>query len=227
MSSDSTNPIRAAMEAQNKTQADVATALGVSRQAVQKWTTGAPPTVANLKRLARFLGVSVASLTGENEQPFHPVDSFTETHREGWTIVPVLDAYGGCSLIGAFSQTGEIIGSVEFADSFLLASPGVVGSITKDRFCMVSPTADSMEPTIGKYDHCLVDRKQCEIRGDGIYWIQIEGTYFLKRVAMNYDRSITLLSDNPRYPPQVVPRDVMDTACVIGRVIRTVGIKDA
>ena len=38
MSTDSTNPIRAAMLAQNKTQADVAAALGVSRQAVQKWT---------------------------------------------------------------------------------------------------------------------------------------------------------------------------------------------
>lgn len=81
MSTDSTNPIRAAMLAQNKTQADVAAALGVSRQAVQKWTTGTPPTLANLKRLARFLGVPVASLTGDDEKPFHPVDSFTETHR--------------------------------------------------------------------------------------------------------------------------------------------------
>lgn len=227
MSTDSLNPIRAAMLAQKKTQADVAAALGVSRQAVQKWCTGTPPTLSNLKRLAQYLGTTVAALAGDEEPQYQPVDSFTEVHGEGWTVVPVVDAYGGCSIIGAFAQTGEIIGAVEFSDAFLSASPGVVGGLSKDRFCLVSPTGDSMEPTIGKYDHCLVDKRQCEIRGDGIYWIQIEGTYFLKRVAVHFDRSITLISDNPRYPPQTVPRDVVDTACVIGRVIRTLGIKDA
>lgn len=227
MSADSANPIRAAMQARNKTQADVAMALGVTRQAVQKWQSGTPPTLTNLKRLAQYLGTTVATLTGEEEPQYRPLDSFSVTHGEGWTIVPVIDAYGGCSTIGAFAQTGEMIGAVEFSDSFLSASPGVVGSITKERFCLVSPIGDSMEPTIGRYDHCLIDMRQCEIRGDGIYWLQIEGTYFLKRVAVNYDRSITLLSDNPRYPPQPVPRDILDSARVIGRVIRTLGIKDA
>lgn len=56
MSADSTNPIRAAMEAQNKTQADVATALGVSRQAVQKWTTGGTPDTRELEALSAILG---------------------------------------------------------------------------------------------------------------------------------------------------------------------------
>lgn len=80
MSTDSLNPIRAAMLAQKKTQADVAAALGVSRQAVQKWCTGTPPTLSNLKRLAQYLGTTVAALAGDEEPQYQPVDGFTEVH---------------------------------------------------------------------------------------------------------------------------------------------------
>lgn len=226
----STSPIQEAISAKGKTHAQVAEAIGVSRQAVQKWANGTAPTLDNLKKLSRYLGVSVSALSGESQEKdddFQLIDSFTTLHGDGWTVVPLIDAYGGCSCVGAFAQTGEVIGAVEFSDSFLLASPGVTGSITKDRFRLVAAYGDSMEPTIGKYDHCLIDLHQNQIRGDGIYWIQIDGSYFLKRIAKNYDGSITLISDNVRYPSQVVPKAVVDTSNVIGRVIRIVGLKDA
>ena len=229
------NPIQAAIAAKKLTQAQVAEALGVTRQAVQKWISGTPPTLTNLKKLSAYLGLSVAVLSGESEAPdgggndreYSLIDRSSQLHGEGWTIVNVIDAYGGCSLIGACEQSGEVIGAVEFADGFLLSSHGVVGRITPERFKLIKPSGDSMEPTIQKMDHCLVDTFQNEIRGDGIYWIQIEGTYFLKRIARNFDRSITLISDNSRYPAQVVPREVMDTATVIGRVVRVIGFHDA
>ena len=59
-------PISLAIERKGLTHEQVAQALGVSRQAVTRWASGAAPTLSNLRRLAELLGVSVSLLTGEN-----------------------------------------------------------------------------------------------------------------------------------------------------------------
>lgn len=218
--------IRALLERKGKSQQEVADALGVTKQAVGKWVRGEAISLDNLRRLARYLDVSISELCGDEPAVYHKVDSFTEREQEGWTLVPVLDAYGGCASMGAFEQTGEVIGSVSFNDSFLQTLPGVVGSIQAERFCLVQAIGDSMVPTIGRYDHCLVDRAQTQVWCDGIYWLQIGGTYYIKRVAKNYNGSLTLLSDNTAYPPQPVPREDLDSAQVLGRVVRIISIRD-
>lgn len=54
-------PISLAIERKGLTHEQVAQALGVSRQAVTRWASGAAPTLSNLRRLAELLGVSVSS----------------------------------------------------------------------------------------------------------------------------------------------------------------------
>lgn len=62
------NNIREAMQAKGLTQQQVAEHLGVSRQAVQRWCQGFPPSTDRLNALATFLGVTVGYLTGSEKQ---------------------------------------------------------------------------------------------------------------------------------------------------------------
>lgn len=223
-----TTAIKQAIERSNHNVSDIARRLDVSPQAVRKWMSGSLPSVDNLKKLASLLGVRPSALIDDDAPAsFRCMDSFTSPHGDGWTLVSVLDASGGCAAVGTFEQTGEVIGLVEFSDAYLRAAPGVTGRICAERFCLVEPVGDSMEPTIGRYDHCLIDTAQNVIRSDGIYWLQIDGQFFLKRIARNFDKTLTLISDNPRYPAQVIPQAVAETAVVIGRVIRIVSLRDA
>ena len=81
------SPIAVAMRKKGLTQDQVAKSLGVSRQAVQKWTAGGDSTVSNLKKLAAVLGVSVAYLTGEAE------DDKSSVQRVSDPSIPPPDGY--------------------------------------------------------------------------------------------------------------------------------------
>jgi transcriptional regulator with XRE-family HTH domain len=61
--------LQLALEKSNKTQADLARALGVSRGTVSRWFKGEgePETVERLKQLATELGTSLAALVGEED----------------------------------------------------------------------------------------------------------------------------------------------------------------
>lgn len=76
-----------------------------------------------------------------------------------------------------------------------------------------------MLPTIQRKAVCLIDTKQNRITTDAIYCIQADNNLFIKRVLRNFDGSITLISDNKKYPPQVVQRELLASAKVLGRVV--------
>lgn len=65
----------------------------------------------------------------------------------------------------------------------------------------------------------LVDTHQTEARGDGIYVFVNGDDVFIKRVQINLNRSLTLISDNASYPPTTLSRDELDGAHIHGRVI--------
>lgn len=199
--------------------ADVAKALGVSRQAVQQWATKGSPTVKNLARLAEFLGVTPGQVTGAepyDQAPYSRTDA-REASRSDWTLVPILDATGSCGP-GSPSSSGQTIGAVEFSDDFLRSLPGVFG-IREDQFELVFCSGDSMSPTIVPGGLVLVDTHQTEIQGDGIYVFINGEDVFIKRLQINLDRTLTLISDNPKYHPQTLSRDELDGAHVHGRVV--------
>lgn len=76
-----------------------------------------------------------------------------------------------------------------------------------------------MEPTILDRAFALVDGNQTRITADGIYCIQSFGQIFLKRVQRNVSGTLTMISDNPRYSPEAIDRDAIDSMTIIGKVI--------
>ncbi|VVP89606.1 hypothetical protein PS918_03102 [Pseudomonas fluorescens] len=69
---------------------------------------------------------------------------------------------------------------------------------------MVTGWGQSMAPTIKHRDPLLVDVSVREFAGDGIYMFSWEGHLYIKRLQWLGDEQITMLSDNPRHPPQAI-----------------------
>ena len=69
---------------------------------------------------------------------------------------------------------------------------------------MVTGWGQSMAPTIKHRDPLLVDISIREFAGDGIYMFSWDGHLYIKRLQWLGDEQITMLSDNPRHPPQTI-----------------------
>lgn len=211
-------PISLAIERKGLTHKQVAQALGVSRQAVTRWASGAAPTLSNLRRLAELLGVSVSLLTGENivviDEKGEPSSRVEET--SDLVLIPVLDVYGSC---GGGGNPGDDLSPVQLigvSPSAASSWPGVTGV---NNLHIIHTLGDSMEPTLKRGSSAVIDKNQTTILADGIYCLQAETRIFIKRVQVNIDGSLTLLSDNKMYPPQTIPREIADTITVVGRLV--------
>lgn len=208
-------PLSNLMDERGITQQELADAIGVSRQAVQKWRMGNPITLSNLKKLSNYLGVSVGVLTGETTSG--DIVRAEGTTPDGYTRIPVYDVFGGCDPSGNSSQAPSVItGFLDFANWFLRSLPGVT---SVGRLQIINSVGDSMEPTIADRSLAVVDRNQQSILADGVYCLRVGEQLFIKRVQRNLNGSVTLISDNPRYQPATISAGELENAEVIGRVI--------
>ena len=123
------NNIREAIKSRGMTQEQVAKLLGVSRQAVQKWCTGSPPTVQNLTSLASILGVTVGYLSGtESSKDVQFVqDIRSPIVGDDFIRVPVLDVSGACAgdVVASNQDNAKIVSAVDFYRPFLRQQNGV------------------------------------------------------------------------------------------------------
>ncbi len=198
------------------TQSQLAQELGVSRQAVQFWSSGrSEPKGSNLAKYKEYLTAHEGA-DGNHETVYRRPER-GEDVEENWTRVPLLDVYGSCGGGGPSSRSDKIVEAIDFYTPFLRNLPGVIA--TEGAFELIHSSGDSMEPTIMRHAVCLVDRRQNVITSDSVYCIQAENQIFIKRVLRNFDGSITLLSDNQKYPPQNVKKELLENARVIGRVV--------
>lgn len=197
------------------TQSQVAKDLGVSRQAVQFWAAGrSEPKGTNLYK---FRAYALQDYDSKDPPTYRVADDRCDPVDDNWLRVNVLDVYASCGG-GTYGDAGDqIVGAIDFYKPFLRELPGV--SALHNDFDIIHSSGDSMAPTIQRKAICLIDKKQNQILDDAIYCLRTENNLFIKRVLRNFDGSITLISDNDRYPPQRVSKELLDNACVIGRVV--------
>lgn len=216
--------------------ATIARELKVSTQSAYAWANGSIPRIDRINELAKLFSVDPGwlaygyepeTISDEAEREIQKaierenvrrVDYYSEPPEDGWTRVPILDLCGSCGPDPTETPQGdEIIGEADFSNRFLRSLPGVIS--VNDNFAIITTKGDSMEPTIKRSGFCLVDRHQCDINLDGIFCLYAENSLYVKRIQLNLDRSLTLLSDNPHYPPQKIDRSLLDSATVVGRVV--------
>jgi SOS-response transcriptional repressor LexA len=77
---------------------------------------------------------------------------------------------------------------------------------------------DSMEDTIKDGDLLLVDTRIDRVTHDHIYIVVNQGFVLVKRLQLLLDGSMRVISDNPRYPVEVIPAHDLAQVHVRGRV---------
>ena len=88
-----------------------------------------------------------------------------------------------------------------------------------EHLALIECAGDSMEPTLLNGDELLVDTSPTNLRHGSIYILRVGGALLAKRVQPRLDGTVMILSDNPRYPPEIITPSEATPLDVIGEVL--------
>lgn len=192
-------------------------AVGKTPQQIGGMLTGSKSFGSRIAReLEAKLGLEPGVLDHQQDSDFVRISEIgRESERDGWFSIPLLNVEASCGY-GTEAGLISIVGGIDMAPDFLRTLPGVV---SPNGLHVVNAHGDSMEPTICDRAFCVVDTSQTRIMTDGIFCLMADGQLFTKRLQRNLDGSILMLSDNPRYQPQVIDKATLEQTTVIGRIV--------
>jgi len=182
---------------------------GVSRRMLDRYKLGTEPSLSAAARIAKALNVQLDALVGD-QNVSNRVTLDELVPLEG-VMVPLLSVVASAGN-GYGNHDVEIVDRLPFSRA-LLRDLGV--KVENASFIRVS--GDSMAPTINDGDVLLVDARYKSVRDDGIYVLVVSGDVRLKRVQRGIN-SITLISDNEKYAPEVLSAADADQLQVAGKV---------
>ena len=88
----------------------------------------------------------------------------------------------------------------------------------------IEARGDSMELTIRDGDLILIDINPDQSLETGkVYVIRVGDELQVKRLQHRLDGGVSVLSDNPRYAPELIPRAQLEQLHILGRVLWVVG----
>lgn len=117
---------------------------------------------------------------------------------------------------GSFPENEKVVDALAFKREWikneLKTSP--------KNLVLVTMTGESMEPTLGKDDVLLVDKKPGLFHSDGIFLVRAGDALLVKRLQFLPNSDMRISSDNPAYTPFFV-RPESDTTDfkIIGRIV--------
>ncbi len=120
---------------------------------------------------------------------------------------------------GAMLDGNEVVTMVKASTSGLRRRLGPTPHTGMANLRLVTAHGDSMRGTFEEGDLLLVDTGVNEVGADGVYVLRGPDALLVKRVQKRGDGSWLLLSDNPLYPPDPVPREARAQYRVLGRVL--------
>lgn len=163
--------------------------------------------------LAQFFGVQERELGGPMDISYkEPSDSQPGKAVRGraeWADIPRL-SFGASAGPGSVADAELPFDSFRFSRRWLREKgldPAMLSAIAVE--------GDSMEPLLRDGDEILVDRTLRPLR-DGIHVVRMGDLLLVKRVALSGAGMVSLISENPAYPPLEVSGDDIE---VIGRVV--------
>lgn len=201
--------IAQAREHAGMNQSELARALNVKPQAVQKWEAGGSPKHARLTEIAMALNVSVGYLIGDDATEPQP-----RTTQAG-LAVPLL------SNAASMGYGADTIADDVIADTMTLTPQFVhehVRPSKESALRFIHAYGDSMEPTLKSGDVLLVDTGIKDVKIDGIYVLRAHNRLFVKRVRQRMDGKFEISSDNPTHKTVDILNGDYEVA-VMGRVV--------
>ena len=162
--------------------------------------------------LAALLEVHEGELTPGGVVPTY-MPTVTKIEGIEYARLPVYDIKASAGR-GSLVDDGEPISWRLFEMNWVRG----LGSAKLENLAVIEVDGDSMWETLHDGDHVLVDRSRKALAQPGIFVLNLEGQLIVKRVSMDFQtKAVTIISDNPRYPQQVV--DAPNKLDVVGRVV--------
>ena len=184
------------------------------------------------KDIAKAIGMTSTQYSNakkRNSIPYQKVAEFCGTNRISinWVLyeqnsemLKTDSEYGiQVKLFGVNASAGGGAFNDNENYTFLTIDPAyakVLGISNRDHIEALAVTGESMEPTLKDGSIILIDREKTNIINGSIYVINAGGSVYIKRLMMNPNGNIDMLSDNPIMPKQEAP---IEESFVIGKVI--------
>ncbi|MGD9476106.1 S24 family peptidase [Shinella sp. G-2] len=200
---------------------------GVGDSTLRRYLEGSMPGLDKLQAIAEAANVTLDWLVSERGPMRLDVDfqggpvslTLEEQKRmaeayEEWVWLPVLSDVRPSAGPGALALNEQPTDFVAFNERWLRQQ-----GITPSGAHILPIKGDSMEPTLRDGDVVIVDTTIDQVRDNAIYVIVYAGNLLVKRVSLMRNGSVTLVSDNPRHPPETVPPDEVPDLQIAGRVM--------
>lgn len=181
----------------------VVTELGFSSGSVTNWKKGATPSEYTLKRVAKYFGVSVDYLLGNESKAFElrKIDNIFPLQLKK---IPMLGEIA----------CGKPIFANEDRESYVIA-----GTDVKADFCLQCKGDSMINARIHDGDIVFI-RQQPMVNNGEIAAVIIDDTATLKRVFYYPDKGkLVLQAENPNYEPLVYVGEELNTIRILGKAI--------
>lgn len=163
------------------------------------------PGAFKLARIAKVLGVSLEWLaTGvgkPNSGPF------------GYVDIPLLDVRLAAGA-GSITDLAQQIGVVPMTRDMLQ----IMGMASAEGLRFVMAEGDSMEPLISDESSVLVDIRDTRLR-EGVFAFRLGDELRIKRLRRLGVDGIEVISENPRYEPEVLQGHDLEQFAILGRAL--------
>lgn len=174
--------------------------------------------LSTAEALADATGVRLEWLAS-GRGPMRPKNALDVNHsRNGLTsgivAVPRFDARGAAGRRAGAGGNEAVIQNVEFSSAWLSTKL----RRNPSQLVLIEVLGDSMEPTIGEGDVLMLDRSAQDLVTGRIYVLQLGDELVVKRISRKASGGVTIICDNPRYPPEEVPATELPLP-VLGEVV--------
>ncbi len=177
-------------------------AIGKNQAYIQQYIVKGSPVIlkdTDRKIIANMLEVDEKELmdskTLKDMMKIHNLEK--NVIKTEYITIDIVDATACCG-VGIENFQENVIGQWNMP---LLEYRTISTTSAPDNVKMIRVKGDSMVPTIKDGDWALVDTSFRAPDSDGIYLLKISTGLAIKRLQGSVGNNITIISDNPKYPP--------------------------
>lgn len=171
---------------------------GIPNATMGMYKKGSLPSIEKASAIAEAFNVSLDWLCGKDTEVTVYPDDLVIAHYD-------IEAHAGD---GSMEMIADIKNYISFDPSWFkryVPASAILGAIDVN--------GDSMQPTLNPGDMIIVNMNREHIKGalaeGGVFVLAVRGDFKVKRLQPKVDGSLRMISDNPRYEPEVITSDML------------------
>jgi phage repressor protein C with HTH and peptisase S24 domain len=160
----------------------------------------------------RFRDRLPQAISVDADEAEHRADYF---RMNDYQLVPRSSARASAGGRDMIIESDQIVDYLAFKREWLQSVLG----INHSDLVLAEVRGDSMAPTLFDRDLVLVNLRENVLDVSAVFMIKVGGALLVKRVQHNFDGSVTVKSDNPRYDTETLSGEQLRNVQVVGRVV--------